>query len=184
MPNPRSCSEFAMPWVGRRLTTSSASGLDRLPWPLSRKDREAGYDWELSIWQLEVSLTQIFDRPLRGREFFEEVLRDNLDLGRPDRLQLVFERRVTKKTPGLFRTRVIQDGVHPSLHIQYKNFDLKQYFKEGRGLRTEGTFKEPKDFGVNKGLANLPYLRQLGRHINRRLLEVERVSHNVGCRGS
>jgi len=44
----------------------------------------AGYDWSLSIWQLEVSLTQIFDRPLRGREFFEEIIRDNLDLGRPD----------------------------------------------------------------------------------------------------
>jgi hypothetical protein len=35
----------------------------------------------------------------------------------------------------MFRTRVIQDGVHPSLHIEYKNFDLKQYFKEGRGCR-------------------------------------------------
>jgi hypothetical protein len=84
------------------------------------------------MWQVEVSLTQIFDRPLRGREFFEEIIRDNLDLGRPDRVQLVFDRVVTKKTPGLFRTRVIQDGVHPSLHIEYKNFDLKQYCKEGR----------------------------------------------------
>src|SRR5215831_11960791 len=114
--------------------------LDRLPLPLSAKDREAGYDWQLSIWQMEVSLTQIFDRPQRGREFFEEVMRDNLDLGRPDRLQLIFDRKVTKATPGRFRTRVMQEGVHPSLHIQYKNFDLKQYFKEGRGLRTEGTF--------------------------------------------
>jgi hypothetical protein len=64
----------------------------------------------------------------RGREFFEEIIRDNLDMGRPDRVQLVFDRVVTKKTPGMFRTRVIQDGVHPSLHIEYKNFDLKQYF--------------------------------------------------------
>src|SRR5215472_8563091 len=132
---------------------------------------------------MEVSLTQIFDRPQRGREFFEEVMRDNLDLGRPDRLQLIFERKVTKATPGPFRTRVMQEGVHPSLHIQYKHFDLKQYFKEGRGLRTEGTFRNPKDFEVNKGLANLPYLQRLGRHINRRLLEVERVSHNGGLSG-
>jgi hypothetical protein len=28
-------------------------------------------------------------------------------------VQLVFDRVVTKKTPGEFRTRVIQDGVHP-----------------------------------------------------------------------
>ncbi len=108
------------------------------------------------------------DRPLRGREFFEEIIRDNLDLGRPDRVQLVFDRVVTKKTPGEFRTRVIQSGVHPSLHINYKNFDLKQYFKEGRGCRTEGTFRNPNDFGVNKGLSNLPYLQKLGRQINRR----------------
>src|SRR4029077_19028592 len=136
-----------------------------------------------SIWQMEVSLTQIFDRPVRGREFFEEIIRDNLDLGRPDRVQLVFDRVVTKKTPGMFRTRVIQDGVHPSLHIEYKNFDLKQYFKEGRGCRTEGTFRKTNTFGVNKGVVNLPYLQKIGRQINRRLLEVERVSHNSGMSG-
>jgi hypothetical protein len=157
--------------------------LKRIPLPLRPADRAAGYDWNLSIWQMEVSLTQIFDRPLRGREFFEEIIRDNLDLGRPDRVQLVFDRVVTKKTPGQFRTRVIQDGVHPSLHINYKNFDLKQYFKEGRGCRTEGTFRNPNDFGVNKGLPNLPYLQKIGREINRRLLEVERVSHNSGLSG-
>ena len=157
--------------------------LKRIPLPLRPEDRAAGYDWSLSIWQMEVSLTQIFDRPLRGREFFEEIIRDNLDLGRPDRVQLIFDRVVTKKTPGEFRTRVIQDGVRPSLHIDYKNFDLKQYFKEGRGCRTEGTFRNPNDFGVNKGLSNLPYLQKIGREINRRLLEVERVSHNSGLSG-
>ena len=135
--------------------------LGPLPLPLGPKDREAGYNWQLSIWPMEVSLTQIFDRPQRGREFFEEVRRDNLDLGRPDRLQLIFDRRVTKATPGRFRTRVMQVGVHPRLHIQYKNFDLKQYFKQGRGLRTQGTFRNPKDFEVNKGLTNLPYLERL-----------------------
>jgi len=166
-----------------QIETAFRRWLDRIPLPLSRQDREAGYDWNLSIWQLEVSLTQIFDRPLKGREFFEEIIRDNLDLGRPDRVQLVFDRVVTKKTPGEYRTRVIQDGVHPSLHIQYKNFDLKQYFKEGRGCRTEGTFRNAKDFGINKGIENLPYLQKIGRQINRRLLEVERVSHNSGLSG-
>ena len=90
---------------------------------------------------------------------------------------------ITMRAVLMFRTRVIQDGVHPSLHINYKNFDLKQYFKEGRGCRTEGTFRNPNDFGINKGLANLPYLQKIGRQINRRLLEVERVSHNSGLSG-
>lgn len=79
-----------------------------LPSPLSAEDRLAGYRHLLSILQLEISLTQVFDRPLRGREFFEEVIRDNLDLGRPDRVQLIFDRRVSKRTPGRFRSRVLQ----------------------------------------------------------------------------
>lgn len=157
-----------------------ARWLERLPMPLTSEDRAAGYDWKLSIWQMEVSRTQVFDRPMRGREFFEEVMRDNLDLGRPDRVQLIFERRILPSTPGKFRTRVIQQGVLPSLHIEYKSFDLKQYFKEGRALRTEGTFRDPRDFNVNKGLSNFSYLQQIGRQINRRLLEVERVSQNCG----
>ena len=181
--DPQQLQEICDSLGPRQIETTFRKWLKRIPLPLSEKDRAAGYDWNLSIWQMEVSLTQIFDRPLRGREFFEEIIRDNLDLGRPDRVQLVFDRVVTKKTPGHFRTRVIQDGVHPSLHIQYKNFDLKQYFKEGRACRTEGAFRNPKDFNVNKGLSNLPYLQKIGREINRRLLEVERVSHNSGLSG-
>ena len=111
------------------------------------------------------------------------IIRDNLDLGRPDRVQLIFDRVVTNKTPGEFRTRVIHNGVPPRLHIQYQNFDRKQYCQEGRGCRTEGTLRNPKDFDVNQGLTNLPYLQKLGRQINRRWLEVERVSHNRGLRG-
>ena len=85
-----------------------------------------------------------------------------------------------KLAPGCFRTRVIRNGVNPSLHIEYKRVILKQYFKEGRGLRTEATFRNTLDFGIHKGLSNLPYLQQVGRHINRRLLQVERVSQNCG----
>ena len=121
-----------------------------LPYPLTEEDLQAGYFHRPSVWQLEVSLTQVFDRPLRGRQFFEEVIRDNLDQGRPDRIQLLFERKVTKRTPGRFRTRVIQHGVHPSLHIHYKKSHVKQYFKENRALRTETTINDPKDFAYGR----------------------------------
>jgi hypothetical protein len=154
-----------------------------LPYPLTEEDRQCGYVHRLSVWQLEVSLTQVFDRPLRGRQFFEEVIRDNPDQGRPDRIQLLFERKVTKSTPGRFRTRIIQKGVHPSLHINYKKSHVKQYFKENRALRTETTINDSKDFGIGKDLSNLPYLQQIGRNINRRLLDVQRVSHNCGLSG-
>ena len=110
-----------------------------LPHPFSVLDREAGYRYDLSILQIELSLTQVLDRPRTGRIFFEEVIRENLDIGRPKQVQLIFQRRVRKETPGLFRTRVITDGVVPSLHVDYKGTRIKQYHKEGRALRTETT---------------------------------------------
>jgi hypothetical protein len=164
----------------------SAEGIDaffrkwlrRLPHPFTPADRAAGYRYQLSILQLEVSLTQVFDRPVHGREFFEEVIRDNLDLGRPDRVQLLFERRVTRRTPGRFRTRVITDGVQPSLRIDYKRTGVKQYFKLGRALRTETTFHDTYDFNIRRALGSLAQLRTLGRHINHRVLTLERVAQH------
>jgi len=150
----------------------------RLPMPLTEEDRQAGYQHRLSVWQLEISRTQVFAEPVHGREFFEEVIRENLDLGRPDRIQLLFERRVQKNTPGQMRTRVIQEGVAPSLHVEYKSCHLKQYFKEGRALRTETTINDPTDLRVGKDIANLPYLQEIGREVNRRLLDVQRVSQD------
>jgi hypothetical protein len=153
----------------------------RLPWPVPAADRAAGYDHRLAINQLEVSLTQVFDRPVQGRHFFEAVIRENLDLGRPDRVKLVFPLRLTRATPPPefgYRTRVITDGVQPSLHIDYKHSHVKQYFKEHRALRTEVTINNPRDFWIRKGLSNLPHLRELGEQVNRKLLEVERVSHH------
>jgi hypothetical protein len=72
---------------------------------------------------------------------------------------------------------VLTDGVEPSLHVEYKHSHVKQYFKGQHALRTETTINNPKDFYVNKGVDNLPHLRDLGHQVNRKLLEVERVSH-------
>ncbi|HET6386517.1 MAG TPA: hypothetical protein VFJ58_24265, partial [Armatimonadota bacterium] len=161
---PKQIMEFVSRW------------LDVLPLPLTQADRTAGYDYRLSVWQAELSRTQVFDRPVHGREFFEEVIRENLDIGRPDRVSLVFDRNVTRATPGTFRTRIFENGVHPSLHFEYKSCHVKQYFKENRALRTETTINNPGDFYVRKDLSHLPQLVAIGRTINRRLLEVERVS--------
>jgi hypothetical protein len=93
-------------------------------------------------------------------------------------VQLIFDRRVTKRTPGRFRTRVLTEGVTPSLHIDYKRSRVKQYHKEGRALRTETTINDPRDFGIGKRLSNLPALRRLGFQANRRLLDVQRISQD------
>src|SRR5262245_6432280 len=152
--------------------------LARLPHPFTGKDRAAGYRYDLSILQAEFSLTQVLDRPLSGRVFFEEVIRENLDIGRPDQVQLIFARRVTQRTPGRFRTRVLTEGVTPSLHVDYKHSRIKQYHKEGRALRTETTINDTRDFKIGKRLSNLPALRQVGFQANRRLLDVQRISQD------
>lgn len=150
----------------------------RLPRPFTPEDRLAGFDYELSILQAEFACTQVFDRPLSGRHFFEEVIRENIDLGRPQQVSLIFDRRVTKRTPGKFRTRIITEGVIPSLHISYKRSKIKQYFKEGRALRTETTINNTWDFAIGRRLKNLPALRAIGFAANRRILDVERISHD------
>ena len=152
--------------------------LARLPHPFTPADRAAGYRYQLSVLQAEFSLTQMLDKPVSGRIFFEQTIRDNLDIGRPDQVALIFDRQVRRNTPGVFRTRVITDTVTPSLHIDYKHCQIKQYHKEGKALRTETTINDTYDFAIGKRLTNLPALRQIGFTANRRLLRVQRLSHD------
>jgi hypothetical protein len=149
----------------------------RLPNPFTAQDRRAGYTYQLSILQLEVARTEVFDRPLHGRQFFEEVIRQHLDLGRPENVQLLFDRRVSRRRgQHAARTRIFTQDVSPNLHVDHRNTHVKQYFKLSRALRTETTFNNTYDFGIGKKLENLPRLIELGRDINRRLLEMERQS--------
>jgi hypothetical protein len=176
--NPRRLQQLCDGLSAAKVDALLRKWLRRLPHPFTARDRAAGYRYDVSILQAEFSLTQVLDRPLSGRIFFEEVIRENLDLGRPDQVQLIFDRRVTKRTPGRFRTRVLTEGVTPSLHIDYKHSRIKQYHKEGRALRTETTINDTRDFGIGKRLCNLPALRRLGFQANRRLLDVQRISQD------
>lgn len=154
--------------------------LGRLPSPFTDADRQAGFGYRYSILQAEFARTQVFARPLCGRQWFEQVIRDHLDLGRPQHISLIFDRRITRRTPGRFLTRVVTRGVTPSLHVSYKHSGIKQYFKLERALRTETTVNNTRDFGIGRMLCNLAQLRQIGFAANRRLLEAERLSHD--CR--
>jgi hypothetical protein len=148
-----------------------------LPNPFSALDRRAGYTYQLSVLQLEIARTEVFDRPLHGRQFFEEVIRQHIDLGRPESISLIFGRRIPRRRgQQAARTRVFTQDVSPNLHVGYRNTHVKQYWKLNRALRTETTFNDTYDFRIGKKLENLPRLIELGRDINRRLLEMERQS--------
>lgn len=178
--NPQRLQHILAGLDAAKIETLVRKWFSRLPHPFTAQDRLAGFRYELSLLQVEFALTQVLDRPLCGRYLFEELIRENLDLGRPDQVSLIFDRRVTKTTPGRFRTRIITQGVIPSLHISYKYSKIKQYYKEGRALRTETTINNTRDFGIGRRLKNLPAVREIGFKANRRLLQVQTISQD--CR--
>src|SRR5215470_12659211 len=157
--------------------------LARLPLPLDLADQRAGYWWELSMAQVEVSRTIVFDAPRHARSFFEALVADNLDLGRPDTVELVFDRHIRngrqRATPGVFKTKVVTRGVDVTVNAFYRHSRLKQYLKDGRALRIETVINSPTDLRVNRRLSNLDELQGKARAINARLLDAERVGQ--GC---
>jgi len=162
----------------RKIEAVFRKWLARLPHPFAPQHRDAGYRYQLSIVQAEFSLTQVLDSPRIGRQFFEEVIRENIDLGRPETVQLIFGRRITRRTPSVFRTRIVTQDVIPTINVHYKNSKIKQYFKEGRGLRTETTINDTRDFMIGRRLENLGALRRIGFAANRRFLSVQTLSHD------
>ncbi len=149
-----------------------------IPTPFSAADRAAGYWWELSMRQVEVSRTLVFDDPRRARRFFEALVADNIDIGRPEQLAIVFARQVRKTTREPFRTRVFAAGSDVKLDVGYKHSRLKQYLKDGRALRVEAVINKPADLGVLARLEHLPELVAKARRVNQRLLIIERAGQS------
>jgi hypothetical protein len=156
--------------------------LARLPQPFTRADEDAGYCWQLPVRQIEFSTTMALDRPVTGRIFSGQLIRDNLDIGRPDKVSIVFGRTIRQRgkfrTPGTFRTQVITTGTCPYLYLSCKKTHDGQYLKEGRALRTETTFNQPRDLGIGKELTNLAAMAKAGYAASRRLLDAECISHD------
>src|SRR6266513_5453904 len=128
--------------------------LHRLPLPFGPADQRAGYWWEISMRQVEISRTLVFDAPRRARAFFEALIADNLDVGRPANVESIFGRRIRRDTPGVFRTAIDRPTVGPDaggvvLNLFYKHSRIKQYLKDGKAMRIETVINAPRDFGCN-----------------------------------
>ena len=167
-----------------QITVFAQRWLAILPVPLTDADRDAGYWWELSMRQVEVSRTIVFAQPRHARGFFEALVADNLDIGRPEQVELVFtgrhERRGRKPlVPRVFKTKLVTRGVDVTVNAFYRHSRIKQYLKDGRALRVETVLNDPYDLGCQRRLHNLPELQTKARAVNRRLLDTERVGQ--GC---
>lgn len=127
----------------------------RLPLPLTEADRAAGYWWEISMRQVEVSRTIVFDAPRATRAFFEALLVDNLDIGRPEEMQLVFGRRVRTAPAEGYRSRLLRSGDEVTLNAYFRHSRVKSYLKCGRAFRIETVINDPGDLGVARRLEHL-----------------------------
>lgn len=117
----------------------------------------------------------MLDDPRRARRFFEALVADNIGVGRPEEIAVVFARQVRKTTPGQFRTRVFGPGTEVKMDFAYKHSRVKQYLKEGRAFRIETVINKPSDIGVLARLEHLPELIGKAREVNARLLSTERA---------
>ncbi|HWO59932.1 MAG TPA: hypothetical protein VNO31_07860, partial [Umezawaea sp.] len=148
-----------------------------LPLPLTEHDRAAGYWWELSMRQVETSRTLVFDAPRHARRFFEALVTDNLDIGRPELIELVFRRGQRRGRPaaGEFKTKVVSYGTEVNVNAFYRHSRIKQYLKDGRALRIETVINDPDDLGCLRRLVHLDELQSRARAVNTTLLDTERV---------
>jgi hypothetical protein len=154
--------------------------LTHLPVPFDHTDRDAGYWWETSMRQVEISRTIVFDAPRHARGFFEALIADNLDLGRPHNVEIIFGRRIRRDTIGRFRTAIDRrDNGGVLLNVFYKHSRIKQYLKDGRAMRIETVINTPRDLGCHARLPHLDDLQTKARACNRRILDAERVGQ--GC---
>jgi hypothetical protein len=158
--------------------------LARLPMPFGPRDQRAGYWWECSMRQVEVSRTLVFDAPRRARAFFEALIADNLDIGRPANVEIIFGRRIRRDTQGIFRTAIDRPVIGPDtggvvLNLFYKHSRIKQYLKDGRAMRIETVINAPRDLGCNARLPNLEALQAKARAANHRILEAERAGQGT-----
>jgi hypothetical protein len=154
--------------------------LERLPGPFTDTDRQAGYWWQVSMRQVEVSRTIVFTQPRHARAFMEALVADNLDIGRPERVELLFRRDPRgAKAGGTFKTAITRHTTGVTINAHYKNSRIKQYLKDGRALRIETVVNDANDLGCQRRLHNLDQLTARARACNRRLLDAERVGQ--GC---
>src|SRR3990170_2325637 len=135
--------------------------------------------------QIEPSRTIVFDAPRRARSFFEALVVDNLDIGRPDHVELIFRGHPRRwgrppKVDQTYKTRIdTRDTIGVTVNADYKHSRIKQYLKDGRALRIETVINSPDDLLCKRRLQHLDELQAKARDVNARLLDTERFGQ--GC---
>jgi hypothetical protein len=131
------------------------------PFFTERERKEAGCQHRLFFAQTELCDNLIFRRRAALDEMGERLLDANRTIGQPNKITVIFGRKITKHYSGKLQT-VIEDMdlPNPVIRSHYGNGFVKQYVRDHLLLRTEPASNNVNDYGCKKAIENLPKLRE------------------------
>jgi hypothetical protein len=136
--------------------------------------RAGGCGHRLFVSQVEYCTNLVFEQRVALDRLAERLLDLNRGIGRPDKLSVIFGRRITKSYAGGLKTQIADYHLgNPVIRSEYKQGSIKQYVRDDVLLRTETTSYHTPDLGVAKSVERLPHLRQVLGAINERYLQVQ-----------
>ena len=130
------------------------------PFFTQQERRQAGCQHRLFFSQVELCDNLIFHRRAALDRLGERLLDANRTIGQPNKITVIFGRKITKQHRGKLQTEIEDmDLPNPVIRSHYRNGFIKQYVRDHLILRTEPATNNVTDYGVNKSVEHLPALR-------------------------
>jgi hypothetical protein len=160
--NPARLQELADSLTARDLLNCGQKWLATFtPFFTERERKQAGCQHRLFFAQVELCDNLIFHRRAALDQMGERLLDANRTIGQPNKITVIFGRKITKQYRGKLQT-VIEDMdlPNPVIRSHYGNGFVKQYVRDHLLLRTEPASNNVNDYRCKKAIENLPQLRE------------------------
>ena len=172
---PERLQELADTLTAEDLSSCGQKWLARFtPFFSERERRQAGCQHRLFFSQVEFCDNLIFHRRAALDKLGERLLDANRTIGQPNKITVIFGRKITKQYRGKLQTEI--EDMHlpnPVIRSHYRNGFIKQYVRDHLILRTEAATNNVTDYGVNKAVEHLPALRDKLSAINDSYLNIQ-----------
>jgi len=158
---PERLQELADALTAEDLSSCGQKWLTRFtPFLTERERQQAGCRHRLFFSQVEFCDNLIFRRRAALDKLGERLLDANRTIGQPNKITVIFGRKVTKQYRGKLQTEIEDMNLpNPVIRSHYRNGFIKQYVRDHLILRTEAAGNNVTDYGVNKAIEHLPALR-------------------------
>jgi hypothetical protein len=172
---PERLQELADALTAEDLSTCGQKWLARFtPFFTARERKQAGCQHRLFFSQIEFCDNLIFRRRAALDKLGERLLDANRTIGQPNKITVIFGRKVTKQYRGKLQTEIEDMNLpNPVIRSHYRNGFIKQYVRDHLILRTEAAGNNVTDYGVNKAVEHLAALRDKLSAINNNYLNIQ-----------